>query len=209
MTLLTGNGSSGTMIYNFAFLAVMAVIYLAGLFGGMFRVDSIGEALARGTQELSSIFKVPGKAKSEDLSCLKGMFEHKYLDDRMDSFVDAMEKNQEGIGDVEDYINEDEIDLHVHKKILEMAPDILPALVFLVLLLVWYGGLRVLSHPAMRNDYLCICPGRWYQSSIPYFYLWNCICTDLQFRNEKRLFRNGCEASGISGEISSLCTSGG
>ena len=87
MTLLTGNGSSGTMIYNFAFLAVMAVIYLAGLFGGMFRVDSIGEALARGTQELSSIFKIPGKAKSEDLSCLKGMFEHKYLDDRMDSFV--------------------------------------------------------------------------------------------------------------------------
>ena len=128
MTLLTGNGSSGTMIYNFAFLAVMAVIYLAGLFGGMFRVDSIGEALARGTQELSSIFKVPGKAKSEDLSCLKGMFEHKYLDDRMDSFVDAMEKNQEGIGDVEDYINEDEIDLHVHKKILEMAPDIFTSL---------------------------------------------------------------------------------
>ena len=83
MTLLTGNGSSGTMIYNFAFLAVMAVIYLAGLFGGMFRVDSIGEALARGTQELSSIFKIPGKAKSEDLSCLKGMFEHKYLDDRI------------------------------------------------------------------------------------------------------------------------------
>lgn len=128
MTLLTGNGSSGTMIYNFAFLAVMAVIYLAGLFGGMFRVDSIGEALARGTQELSSIFKVPGKAKSEDFSCLKGMFEHKYLDDRMDSFVDAMEKNQEGIGDVEDYINEDEIDLHVHKKILEMAPDIFTSL---------------------------------------------------------------------------------
>ena len=97
MTLLTGNGSSGTMIYNFAFLAVMAVIYLAGLFGGMFRVDSIGEALARGTQELSSIFKVPGKAKSEDLSCLKGMFEHKYLDDRMDSFVDAMEKDRKSV----------------------------------------------------------------------------------------------------------------
>lgn len=37
-------------------------------------------------------------------------------------------KNQEGIGDVEDYINEDEIDLHVHKKILEMAPDIFTSL---------------------------------------------------------------------------------
>ena len=133
MTLLTGNGSSGTMIYNFAFLAVMAVIYLAGLFGGMFRVDSIGEALARGTQELSSIFKIPGKAKSEDLSCLKGMFEHKYLDDRMDSFVDAMEKNM--------YI----------RRFWKWHRIFLPALVFLVLLLVWYGGLRVLSHPAMRQ----------------------------------------------------------
>ena len=38
-----------------------------------------------------------------------------------------MEKNQEGIGDVEDYINEDEIDLQ-YKKILEMAPDIFTSL---------------------------------------------------------------------------------
>ena len=33
----------------------------------MFRVDSIGEALARGTQELSSIFKIPGKAESLEI----------------------------------------------------------------------------------------------------------------------------------------------
>lgn len=55
------------MIYNFAFLAVMAVIYLAGLFGGMFRVDSIGEALARGTQELSSIFKISRKSQKQKI----------------------------------------------------------------------------------------------------------------------------------------------
>ena len=29
MTLLTGRGSVSTMAYNFAFLAIMAVIYLA------------------------------------------------------------------------------------------------------------------------------------------------------------------------------------
>ena len=61
------------MAYNFAFLAIMAVIYLAGLFGGVFRVDGITQAFLRGTQELTSVFKVPGKAKSEDLSCLKGI----------------------------------------------------------------------------------------------------------------------------------------
>ena len=105
MTLLTGRGSVSTMAYNFAFLAIMAVIYLAGLFGGVFRVDGITQAFLRGTQELTSVFKVPGKAKSEDLSCLKGIFDHRYLDERMDNFIDSMDKNQEGVGVIEEYIN--------------------------------------------------------------------------------------------------------
>lgn len=128
MTLITGKGSVSTMTYNFVFLAIMAVIYLVGLFGGMFRVDGIAQAFMRGTQELTSVFKMPGKAKTEDLSCLKGIFDHKYLDDRMDNFIDSMGKNQEGVGGIEEYINEDEIDLHVHKKILEMASDIFTSL---------------------------------------------------------------------------------
>lgn len=128
MTLITGKGSVSTMTYNFVFLVIMAVIYLVGLFGGMFRVDGITQAFMRGTQELTSVFKMPGKAKTEDLSCLKGIFDHRYLDDRMDNFIDSMDKNQEGVGGIEEYINEDEIDLHVHKKILEMAPDIFTSL---------------------------------------------------------------------------------
>ena len=34
----------------------------------------------------------------------------------MDNFIDSMDKNQEGVGGIEEYINEDEIDLHVHKN---------------------------------------------------------------------------------------------
>lgn len=128
MTVFTGKGSASTMIYNLTFLAVMVLIYLAGMFAGMFRVDGISQALCRGTEELTGIFKNPGKVKSESLTYLKDIFDHKYLDERMECFVSSMENAQEGIGEIEDYINEDEIDLHLHKKILEMAPDVFTSL---------------------------------------------------------------------------------
>ena len=126
MTVFTGKGSVSTMIYNFAFLAIMTVLYLAGMLGGMFRVEGIGQALHRGKEELTGIFKTPGKVKNESLVYLKGIFDHKYLDGRLDDFVDGMNQAKEGIGEIEDYINED--DLHVHKRILEMIPDIFTSL---------------------------------------------------------------------------------
>lgn len=128
MTVFTGKGSVSTMIYNFVFLAIMTVLYLAGMLGGMFRVEGIGQALHRGKEELTGIFKTPGKVKNESLVYLKGIFDHKYLDGRLDDFVDGMNQAKEGIGEIEDYINEDDIDLHVHKRILEMIPDIFTSL---------------------------------------------------------------------------------
>ena len=128
MTVFTGKGSVSTMIYNFVFLAIMTVLYLAGMLGGMFRVEGIGQALHRGKEELTGIFKTPGKVKNESLVYLKGIFDHKYLDGRLDDFVDGMNQAKEGIGEIEDYINEDDIDLHIHKRILEMIPDIFTSL---------------------------------------------------------------------------------
>ena len=128
MTVFTGKGSVSTMIYNFVFLAIMTVLYLAGMLGGMFRVEGIGQTLHRGKEELTGIFKTPGKVKNESLVYLKGIFDHKYLDGRLDDFVDGMNQAKEGIGEIEDYINEDDIDLHVHKRILEMIPDIFTSL---------------------------------------------------------------------------------
>ena len=128
MTVFTGKGSVSTMIYNFVFLAIMTVLYLAGMLGGMFRAEGIGQALHRGKEELTGIFKTPGKVKNESLVYLKGIFDHKYLDGRLDDFVDGMNQAKEGIGEIEDYINEDDIDLHVHKRILEMIPDIFTSL---------------------------------------------------------------------------------
>lgn len=128
ITVYVGKGNTGMMIYNFAFLGIMAVIYLAGMILGMFKLNGLSQALEQGTEELTGIFKTPGKVKTESLSFLEGIFDHKYLDRKVENFVSSIDKSQEGIGDIEEYISEEEIDLHIHKKLLEMVPDILTSL---------------------------------------------------------------------------------
>ena len=128
ITLYVGRDQPRVMIYNFIFLGVMAVLYLAGMFGGMFRMDDLSRALARANQEIRSIFKLPGKASSSDLAVLDNVFDNKFLDKKMRDFTDGINKTEEGIGDIEDYINDEELDLHVHKRLLEMVPDIFTSL---------------------------------------------------------------------------------
>lgn len=128
MTIYTGKGAASVRVYNFVFLGVMVLIYLSGMIGGMFKMNHLSEALRHGTEEVSSIFKAPGKAKAEDLSVLNEIFGEAYLDKKIDTFRGSIDKSQEGIGDVEDFINEEEIDLHIHKRLLEMVPDILTSL---------------------------------------------------------------------------------
>ncbi len=128
ITLFVGKDQPSVMLYNFVFMGIMVALYLAGMFGGMFRMDDLSEAFKRATDEISSIFKIPGKAKAEDLQVLEQVFDNKYLDKKLEDFTEAISKTEEGIGDVEDYINEEELDLHIHKRLLEMVPDIFTSL---------------------------------------------------------------------------------
>lgn len=128
MTVYVGQGAINVMVYNFIFLGIMAAIYLAGLLGGMFKMNNLSSAFERAADTLSEIFKQNGKAETGQLNKLKGIFSHKYLDKKMDNFTGSIVKSQEGIGDIEEYINEEEIDIHLHKRLLEMVPDILTSL---------------------------------------------------------------------------------
>ncbi|MFR3949303.1 MAG: hypothetical protein ACLTZM_21020 [Ruminococcus sp.] len=40
LTLFAGRGNLSSTIYNFVFLAVIAVLYLIAMFGGMFRMNN-------------------------------------------------------------------------------------------------------------------------------------------------------------------------
>lgn len=128
MTVYVGQGAMGVMIYNFVFLGIMTGIYLMGMLGGMFRMNHLAQALADAADALSGIFKTSGKVETDKLTYLNGVFNHAYLDRKMDNFTASVANSEEGIGEIEDYLNEEELDLHIHKRLLEMVPDILTSL---------------------------------------------------------------------------------
>ena len=124
MTLYAGNNAVSVLIYNFIFLGIIAVIYLVALIGGMFRMNRLSQALGDAAQELDEMFKMPGRVTPEQIGTMNGIFHNSYLDARMQAFTDGVAKSQEGIVDIEEYINEEDLDIYIHKKLLEMAPDL-------------------------------------------------------------------------------------
>ena len=142
LTLFAGRGNLSSTIYNFVFLAVIAVLYLIAMFGGMFRMNNLSTAFHRAVEEQNSMFKTPGKTDPRNLTYLGELFDDKYLDQKMDSFTDSINNSKEGLGDIEEFINEDELDIHVHKKLLEMVPDIFTSLGILGTFLGLVWGLR-------------------------------------------------------------------
>ena len=142
LTLFAGRGNLSSTIYNFVFLAIIAVLYMIAMFGGMFRMNNLGTAFHRAVDELNGMFKTPGKTDPRNLTYLGELFDDKYLDKKMDSFTDSINNSKEGLGDIEEFINEDELDIHVHKKLLEMVPDIFTSLGILGTFLGLVWGLR-------------------------------------------------------------------
>ena len=128
MTLYVGRGAASILVYNFCFLGIMVIAYAVGMFGGMFRMNDLSRAFRDAADELKDIFQSPGKIDTRKLSSLNGIFHHRYLDDKMQAFTDTISQSQEGIGDIEEYLNEEDVDEHIHKRLLEMVPDIFTSL---------------------------------------------------------------------------------
>lgn len=78
LTLFAGRGNLSSTIYNFVFLAVIAVLYLIAMFGGMFRMNNLSTAFHRAVEELNSMFKTPGKTDPRNLTYLGELFDDKY-----------------------------------------------------------------------------------------------------------------------------------
>lgn len=124
MTVYVGNNAVSVLVYNFIFLGIIVAVYVVGMIGGMLRMNRLAQSLEDAAAELKTIFEVPGKADISRITSLNGIFRNHYLDSRMQAFTDRVSKSREGIVDIEEYINEDDLDMHIHKRLLEMAPDL-------------------------------------------------------------------------------------
>ena len=100
MTVYVGKGAPTVMLYNFVFLGVMTAIYVAGLLGGMFRMNNIAQAFQDASAEIRNLFQKPGKIGADRIRMLNGIFHHKYLDRVMNSFTDCIVQSEEGIGNI-------------------------------------------------------------------------------------------------------------
>ena len=56
MTFYVGNNAMSVLLYNFIFLGIIAVVYVVGLFGGMFRMNRLAQSLGDAAQELEDMY---------------------------------------------------------------------------------------------------------------------------------------------------------
>jgi flagellar motor component MotA len=162
LTVVVGQGAYSVMIYNFVFLGIMVVLFLAGMFGGMFRVENLAKAFRRAARFIEDEFKSGTRADKTKLLTLESVFGHEYLDERMSDFLQAASNSPEGIAEIEEYLNEDEIEVHIHKRLLEMIPDILTSLGILGTFVGLVWGLKNFepsNYEAMTNSVAALVEG--------------------------------------------------
>lgn len=152
MTLYVGNGTE-MLIYNFAFFGVMILIYAVALIGGFFKMSSLTHDFMRASR----------KAEENSTQLKDGqVFENKEMDGQLQSFYRYVEDSESGIGDVEDYINEEVVDSSIHKRLLDMAPDVFTSLGILGTFVGLVWGLKNFeptNYEAMTNSVSALVEG--------------------------------------------------
>lgn len=152
MTLYVGNGTE-MLIYNFAFFGVMILIYAVALIGGFFKMSSLTHDFMRASR----------KAEENSTQLKDGqVFETKEMNGQLQSFYRYVEDSESGIGDVEDYINEEVVDSSIHKRLLDMAPDVFTSLGILGTFVGLVWGLKNFeptNYEAMTNSVSALVEG--------------------------------------------------
>ena len=124
-TWFVSGGLIQTMIYNFVFLGLMIILCVVGMIAGFGKMAKLEDAFDRASDEIDQTF---GGIDSEEGSLPEQLFGYDKLDAKYKEFTRFVKKSQSGLADIEDYINEEEVDVIINKRMLELIPDILTSL---------------------------------------------------------------------------------
>ena len=161
LTMIAANGNyfNATTIYNFVFLAIMTVLYMIALFGGLYRMADLTAYFRKASGQIDEMPKDGSVSLKEKVRALSF---YRPLAKTLERFRSDIEHSQSGICDIEDYVNEDEVAEHAHKRMIDMLPDILTSLGILGTFMGLVWGLRAFepsSYEAMTSSVTSLVDG--------------------------------------------------
>ena len=116
------------MIFNFVFLGIMIIICIAGMVIGFGKMSRLENSFYDASDEIDRTFGGLDAAAGEVQSIPRELFGDEALDTKYGEFLGFVKKSQSGLADIEDYINEDEVDSIIGKRMIELIPDVLTSL---------------------------------------------------------------------------------
>lgn len=127
-TWFVSGGVMETMIFNFAFLGIMVLICLVGMIAGFGRMSRLENAFEDASDEIDRTFGGLDAVGGEVHSIPRELFGNEVLDAKYGEFLAFVKKSQSGLADIEDYVNEEEVDAMIGKRLIEIIPDVLTSL---------------------------------------------------------------------------------
>lgn len=124
ITYISRDVDLSTILFNLSFLGVMLIMIGAAYAIGLRRLIQAGNGLQRATEAL--------KNAGGDLDTLTDgrnpLFQNDFLDDCYRQYCRMLYGNPDVSCDIRGFINEDAIEEHAHRSLLELVPDILTSL---------------------------------------------------------------------------------
>ncbi|MDO4344017.1 MAG: MotA/TolQ/ExbB proton channel family protein [Eubacteriales bacterium] len=127
-TWFVGRSSVDMMIYNFAFLALMIILCIVGMAVGFGKMTRLQRSFDDASEEIERTYNGIDAMNGDVPALPEELFNEEPLRTRYEEFTGFLKKSQSGIGDIEDYINEEEVDGIIGRRLIELIPDILTSL---------------------------------------------------------------------------------
>lgn len=124
ITYISKDVDQGTILFNLAFLALMLIMVFSACIAGLGRLIRDCRSLKNATRDIRDGRGEAFFAADENSI----LFENEFLDSCHQQYCHMLRSNPNTSCDIRSFINEEIIETHVHRGILEMIPDILTSL---------------------------------------------------------------------------------